>query len=53
MFAAFVRHNGTVELLCTCEGGDHETCPMHHNIPNDNPEALLFHLRRWLWSHDT
>jgi proline iminopeptidase/L-proline amide hydrolase len=24
-----------------------------HNIPNDNPEALVFHLRRWLRSHDT
>jgi proline-specific peptidase len=23
-----------------------------HNIANDNPEALRFHLRRWLRSHD-
>jgi len=22
--------SGAVEQLCTCAGGDHESCPMHH-----------------------
>jgi len=22
-----------VEVLCTCPGGDHATCPMHHGTP--------------------
>ena len=26
---------GTVEELCTCAGGDHETCPMHHGTQPD------------------
>lgn len=26
---------GTVEELCTCAGGDHETCPMHHGTQTD------------------
>ena len=31
---------GTVDELCTCPGGDHETCPMHHGTqsdPSDRP----------------
>lgn len=30
----------SVEELCTCPGGDHETCPMHHGTqsdPSDRP----------------
>jgi hypothetical protein len=26
-----------VEELCTCTGGDHETCPMHHSRQADEP----------------
>jgi hypothetical protein len=26
-----------VEQLCTCPGGDHETCPMHHGTASTQP----------------
>ena len=29
---------GTVEELCTCAGGDHETCPMHHGGQPDTKD---------------
>jgi len=29
-----------VEELCTCTGGDHETCPMHHGTPDAGQSAL-------------
>jgi hypothetical protein len=28
-----------VEELCTCPGGDHETCPMHHGTQSAAPGA--------------
>jgi hypothetical protein len=28
-----------VEELCTCAGGDHETCPMHHGTQTDGTAA--------------
>ena len=33
-----------VEELCTCPGGDHETCPMHHGTqsdPSDTPAPAV------------
>ena len=29
---------GTVEELCTCAGGDHESCPMHHGGQPDTQD---------------
>ena len=30
---------GAVEVLCTCTGDDHATCPMHHRAPAPAPSA--------------
>lgn len=30
---------GPVEQLCTCPGGDHDTCPMHHGQPDGQGTA--------------
>ena len=31
--------SGTVEELCTCPGGNHDTCPMHHGQPDGQGTA--------------
>jgi len=31
--------SGAVEELCTCAGGDHETCPMHHGTQGDGQDT--------------
>lgn len=30
-----------VEELCTCPGGDHETCPMHHGTQSTAPDSTV------------
>jgi hypothetical protein len=30
-----------VEELCTCPGGDHETCPMHHGQESDASDLAV------------
>lgn len=35
----------TAEELCTCPGGDHETCPMHHGQANPDGTTALCGMR--------
>lgn len=38
--AALVAAGSTpVEELCTCPGGDHDTCPMHHGSSPEQPSS--------------
>jgi hypothetical protein len=34
-----VRLSAAVMEVCTCPGGDHQTCPMHHGQQNSSSES--------------
>jgi hypothetical protein len=43
--ALAVAGSAPVEELCTCPGGDHETCPMHHGQKANSPISAVCGMR--------